>query len=111
VTQWRIGNNTYCPVVVGTAVVCGLEVMGASESNFIYKSKGDDGLTSDFDSATALRMLRGFILSVHFKGLGLNPKRGLHSLCSLVAMVMYLNGVPVYNIMLLGCWSSNAFLC
>jgi hypothetical protein len=83
----------------------------ASESDFLYKFKGEDGRTRDFDSATALRMLRGFISSVDFKGLGLDPKRiGVHSLRSLAAMAMYLNGVPVYTIMLLGRWSSNAFL-
>ena len=85
-----------------------LEAMGASESDFIYKFKGDDGRTRDFDSATALRMLRGFISSVDFKGLGLNPKRiGLHSLRLLAAIAMYLNGVPVYTIMLLGRWSTT----
>ena len=85
VTQWRTGNSTYCPVVVSAAVVRRLEAMGASESDFIYKFKGD---------ATALRMLRGFISSVDFKGLGLDPKRiGLHSLRSSAAMAMYLNGV------------------
>jgi len=111
VTQWRAGDSTYCPVVVGAAVVRRLEAMGASESDFIYKFKVNDGRIRDFDSTTALRMLRGFISSVDFKGLGLDPKRiGLHSLCSLAAIAMYLNGVPVYTIMLLGCWSSDAFL-
>jgi hypothetical protein len=111
VTQWRTGDSTYCPVVVSAAVVRRLEAMGASKSDFIYKFKGDDGRTRDFDSATALWMLRGFISSVDFKGLGLNPKRiRLHSLQLLAAMAMYLNGVPVYTIMLLGCWSSDAFL-
>jgi hypothetical protein len=106
VTQWRTGNNIYCPVVVGAAVVRRLEGMGAS----VYKLKGNDGRTRDFDSATALRMLRGFISSVDFKGLGLDPKRiGLHCLRLLAVMAMYLNGVPVYTIMLLGCWSSDAF--
>jgi len=82
-------NSTYCPVVVSAAVVRRLELLVASESDFIYKFKGDDGRTRDFDSATALRMLRGFILSVNFKGLGLDPKRiGLHSLRSLAAMAM-----------------------
>ena len=85
--------------------------MGASESDFIYKFKGDNERTRDFDSATALRMLRDFISSVDFKDLGLDLKRiGLHSLPSLAAMAMYLNGVPVYIIMLLSCWSSDAFL-
>jgi len=63
--------------------------MGASKSDFVYKFKSDDGRTSDFDSATTLRMLRGFISSVDFKGLGLDPKRiGLHSLRLLAAMAM-----------------------
>ena len=83
VTQWRTGDSTYCPVSVSAAVVRRLEAMGASESNFVYKFKCDDGRTRDFDSATALRMLRGYISSVDFKGLGLFPKRiGLYSLRS-----------------------------
>jgi hypothetical protein len=111
VTQWRTGDSTYCLVVVSAAMVRQLEAMGASESDFIYKFKGDNGRTRDFDSATALRMLRGFISSVDFKGLGLDSKRiGLHSLRSLAAMAMYLNSVPVYTITLLGRWSSDAFL-
>ena len=111
VTQWLTSASTYCPVVVGAAVVRRLEAKGASESDFVYKFKSDNGRTRDFDFATALRMLRDFISSVDFKGLGLDPKRiGLHSLRSLAAMAMYLNSVPVYTIMLLGCWSSNAFL-
>jgi len=53
VTQRRTSDSTYCPVVVSAAVVCRLEAMGASESDFIYKFKGNDGRTCDFDSAKA----------------------------------------------------------
>jgi hypothetical protein len=43
--------------------------------------------------------------------LGFEPdKIGTHSLRSGAAMEMYLAGVPVYTIMLIGRWSSNAFL-
>jgi len=35
---------------------------------------------------------------------------GLHSACSGAAMAMYLAGIPVFTIILLGRWSSNAFL-
>jgi hypothetical protein len=35
---------------------------------------------------------------------------GTHSLRSAAAMAMYLAGVPVYTIMLIGRWSSDAFL-
>jgi len=34
----------------------------------------------------------------------------IHSICSGAAMSMYLTGIPVFTIMLIGCWSSNAFL-
>ena len=36
---------------------------------------------------------------------------GTHSLRSATAMAMYLAGVPVFTIMLIGHWSSDAFLC
>jgi hypothetical protein len=35
---------------------------------------------------------------------------GTHLIRSGAAMVMYLNECPVYTIMLIGCWSSDAFL-
>jgi len=43
--------------------------------------------------------------------LGYTPDQiGLHSARSGAAMAMYLAGVPVFTIMLLGRWSSDAFL-
>ena len=43
--------------------------------------------------------------------LGFEPDEiGTHSLCSGAAMEMYLAGVPVYTIMLIGRWYSDAFL-
>ena len=35
---------------------------------------------------------------------------GTHSLQSAAAMAMFLQGLPVYLIMLIGSWSSNEFL-
>ena len=35
---------------------------------------------------------------------------GLHSIRSGAVMAMYLNKIPVFTIMLIGCWSSDAFL-
>jgi hypothetical protein len=37
-------------------------------------------------------------------------KIGTHSICSGAAIQMYLGKCPDYTIMLIGCWSSNAFL-
>jgi hypothetical protein len=43
--------------------------------------------------------------------LGFSPYEiGLHSARSGAAMAMYLSGVPMFTIMLLGRWSSNALL-
>ena len=35
---------------------------------------------------------------------------GTHSICSGAAMAMYLGGLPVYAIQLIGRWSSDAFM-
>ncbi len=36
---------------------------------------------------------------------------GLHSLCSGAAMAMYIIAIPVFTMMFLGRWSSDAFMC
>jgi len=44
--------------------------------------------------------------------LGFSPSDiGLHSARSRAVMAMYLSGMPVFTILLLGRWSSKAFLC
>jgi hypothetical protein len=49
--------------------------------------------------------------SIGDEDLGFSPsKLGLHSARSGAAMAMYLGGDPVFTIMLLGTWSSEAFL-
>jgi hypothetical protein len=59
----------------------------------------------------ARTFLRNFIKSIDYKGYGLSPETiGTHSIRSSAAMAMYLNGVPIATIMLLGRWSSDAVL-
>jgi hypothetical protein len=56
-------------------------------------------------------MLRQSLRTVDSEALNIKADEcGLHSLRSSAAMAMYLNGIPVYTIMLLGRWSSDAFL-
>jgi hypothetical protein len=63
-------------------------------------------------STQVLSALRAASKAVGNAHLGFEPsKMGTHSLCSGAAMDMYLTGVPGYTIMLIGRWSSNAFLC
>jgi hypothetical protein len=110
VTQCATGDPVFCPVKVAARIVQRLVAMHASDETPIYTYVRSDGRVGLLDSATALVILRDFI-----KGegtpYGLSAKDiGLHSFRSSAAMAMYLANVPVFTIMLLGRWSSDAFL-
>jgi hypothetical protein len=58
-----------------------------------------------------LTRLRAAATAIGSACLSFEPKEiGPHSLCLGAAIEMYLAGVPVYTIMLIGRWSSDAFL-
>jgi hypothetical protein len=63
-------------------------------------------------SKTILQHLRAACATIGSACLRFEPhKIGTHSLCSRAAMEMYLGEIPVYTIMLIDRWLSNAFLC
>jgi len=62
-------------------------------------------------SCQVITSLRAACATIGSTRLGFEPKEiGTHSLLSGAAMEMYLAAVPVYTIMLIGRWSSDAFL-
>ena len=62
-------------------------------------------------SSDSVKALRAAALSIGATTLGFDPTDiGTHSIRSGAAMAMYLDEVPVYTIMLIGRWSSDAFL-
>jgi hypothetical protein len=64
-----------------------------------------------FSGQELLKRLRLAAKSIGPEVLGFSADQiGLHSARSGAAMAMYLAGVPVFTIMLLGRWSSDAFL-
>ncbi len=64
-----------------------------------------------FSGQELLKRLRLVAKSIGPAVLGFTEDQiGLHSARSGAAMAMYLAGVPVFTIMLLGRWSSDAFL-
>lgn len=70
-----------------------------------------DSSVHKFSGKVLLGRLRLAAASLGHVELGFLPdKLGLHSARSGAAMAMYLAGVPVFTIMLLGHWSSDAFL-
>jgi hypothetical protein len=71
----------------------------------------DDGTKLLFSGSRVLLRLRLAAKILGPDKLGFSPSNiGLHSACRGAAMVMYLSGVPVFTIMLLDRWSSDAFL-
>ncbi len=63
-------------------------------------------------SKTILQHLRAACATIRSACLGFEPHEiGTHSLRSGAAMEMYLGEIPVYTIMLIGRWLSDAFLC
>jgi len=110
VTQSRSGDPVLCPVQAAAAVVRRLLSDGATPDTFLCTYRAESGMCCSVDSKAALQILRSFIATID-SNYGIQPTDvGLHSLRASAAMAMYLNEVPVYTIMLLGRWSSDAFL-
>ena len=56
-------------------------------------------------------LLKDGVIAIGETKLGIHRSEvGTHSIRSGAAMAMYLAGVPIFSIMLIGCWSSLAFL-
>lgn len=111
VTQSKTGDARHCPVKAAARIIRRMQADGLGEKDFIYTYKNSKGARRHLGSAYALKQLRKFIASIDHAGYGLDPEDiGLHSIRASSAMGMYLNQVPVYTIMLVGRWSSDAFL-
>ena len=111
VTQSRSGHPLLCPIRARAALVQRLWSFGTTPDDFIYIFKDSHGLKQDLSSKVALDLLHDFIDTIDYHYGLKKDDVGLHSIWSSSAMAMYLNSIPVYTIMLLGHWSSDAFLC
>ena len=113
VTLFRTNDNTMCPVQQAAALVQRLQhdkriTKDTTVDTFISTS----GQVSRVMSANVRRALHEAYLAVGEEKLGFKPNKiGPHSLCSGAAMAMHLAEIPVYTIMIIGRWSSDAFLC
>jgi hypothetical protein len=111
ITQSRSGNRTFCPVVTCAGIIRDMLLDKNAPTDFVYKFRQDNGTFMDLHSRSALVMLHQSLRELDSKSLNIKADEcGLHSLHSSALMAMYLSGIPVYMIMLLGWWSSDAFL-
>ena len=111
VTQCRTGHPVYCPVVVCANLVRAmLADPNGKKTDEVYRFTDSRNQRKQLTSKFCLNTLREFIGSIDDEW-NIKPFQvGLHSMRSAAAMAMYLKNVPVYTIMLLGRWSSDAFL-
>ena len=111
ITQTASGDPTLCPVRAAAAIVKRLLALGITDYETEISTYRDrKGKIGKVSNTVGLAFLRQFISTVPAV-YGLTPDNiGLHSIRSSAAMAMYINQIPVYTIMLLGRWSSNAFL-
>ena len=76
-----------------------------------YRQYASSGSTATLSSTAIRNALRSAVKAIGKDTLGFEPSEiGTHSIRSGAAMAMYLAKVPTYTIMIIGRWSSDAFL-
>jgi len=112
ITQHRSGDKVLCPVRIWASIVRRISAYpDAVPSNTVNTFRLGDGPTVFLSGTELLRKLRLAATAIGPDVLGFSAKEiGLHSARSGAAMAMYLAHIPVFTIMLLGRWSSDAFL-
>jgi hypothetical protein len=111
VTQLSSGDIILCPVRAWAAIVRRIRGYLGTNGDTPVSAVWRNGRLEDITSTMLVNALEGAIDAVGRDRLNI-PKGdvGTHSIRSGAAMAMYLGEVPVYTIMMLGRWSSDAFL-
>ena len=112
ITHHRTKDSVLCPVKVWAKIVSRiLSYESSGPDTLVNMFRLNTGVMHKFSGKDLLMHLQRAAASLGSDSLGYTPDQiGLHSARSGAAMAMYLAGVPVFTIMLLGRWSSDAFL-
>jgi hypothetical protein len=111
ITHEATGDSVLCPVRFAAGLVRRIRSYPSTDSNTHVSAYMNSGEIADVTSAQVVNALRDAIGAIGEARLGIAKHEvGTHSLRSGAAMAMYLGECPVYTIMLMGRWSSDAFL-
>jgi hypothetical protein len=112
VTQHKTDDPLLFPVRMWAAIVHSILGYPCTDRESPVCTFHQNGTTSVISGPTILADLRAAVSALGRDFLGFNTEAdvGLQFLHSGAAMAMYLGSVPVFTIMLIGRWSSNAFL-
>jgi hypothetical protein len=112
VTQHRTRDPELCPVLLWSAIIKRILSYPSTDIDSPINTYRVRGELKEITSKMILQRLRAVVSHIGEAELGFKTHEiGTHSIRSGAAMAMYLTGVPVFTIMLLGRWSSDAFLC
>jgi len=111
VTQHCTLDPLLCPVKAWAGIVQRILSYGCGPKTEVNTVHLDEGSLVQVTSKQLLERLRHVVRFIGEAELGYKAEEmGTHSIRSGAAMSMYLAGVPVFTIMLIGRWSSDAFL-
>lgn len=111
ITMHSTTDHILCPVKSWARVILRVLDIPDADQDYFVNSFWDNGKLHFISNKDALRALKAAAVTIGEAKLGFAPADlGTHSLRSGAAMAMYLDEVPVYTIMLIGRWSSDAFL-
>ena len=111
ITMHASGDLILCPVRSWARVVQRVLSYKTTSHRSFVNTFYSHGKLQFVTGSNVLHALRAAARCVGEAKLGFKPNElGTHSIRSGAAMAMYLDDVPVYTIMLVGRWSSDAFL-
>lgn len=111
VTQGKSGDSLLCPVRAWAKIVKRIRDYKGVDDDTPVSAVWRNGRIEHITSHAFVVALDAAVGAVGYDKLGIKKGEiGTHSLRSGAAMAMYLGEVPVYTIMMLGRWSSDAFL-
>jgi hypothetical protein len=109
ITQHHSKDDLLCPVKIWSKMICHLISYPNSTPDISINTYLHNNSTSHkFTGQEILKCIRLDASTLGPENLGFTLNQlGLHSATSGAAMAMYLAGIPVFTIMLLGRWSSR----
>ncbi len=111
ITQMALGNEILCPVRAAAAIVKRIRKYQGTTANSPISTFFNHGIIDQVTSDHMIDTLRDAVGAIGEARLGFNKKSvGTHSIRSGVAMAMYPGECLIFMIMLIVCWSSDAFL-
>jgi hypothetical protein len=111
VTQWKTADPILCPVKIWASIVRRiLSYKGTTKNSPVSLILHRKKLIS-VTLTMIINLIRDGVVGIGEAKLGIKRwEVGTHSIRSGAAMAMYLAGVPIFSIMLIGQWSSTVFL-